>query len=110
MDPKVWPNASSWMPTRWLEDKGMAQAALASYSGSAAEQVDYGYGQVSKGTESPYMPFGAGRHRCVGEQFAYLQLSVIMSYIVRNFDVKLLGKFPQTNYKVSPATPRRDTS
>jgi sterol 14-demethylase len=30
------------------------------------EKIDYGFGMVSKGTESPYQPFGAGRHRCIG--------------------------------------------
>ncbi|ORX36888.1 lanosterol 14-alpha-demethylase [Kockovaella imperatae] len=105
MDPKVWPDADKWDPFRWLEDKGMAQEALDSYSGATSEQIDYGFGQVSKGTESPYMPFGAGRHRCVGEQFAYLQLSVIMSYIVRNYDIQLLGAFPQTNYNTMIVLP-----
>ena len=44
--------------------------------------------------------------RCVGESFAYTQLSTIMSYIVRNYTMKLEtphGKFPATNYRVSPA-------
>ncbi|RPB22011.1 14-alpha sterol demethylase [Terfezia boudieri ATCC MYA-4762] len=30
------------------------------------EKFDSGYGLVSKGTASPYLPFGAGRHRCIG--------------------------------------------
>jgi len=47
--------------------------------------IDYGYGLVSKGTGSPYLPFGAGRHRCIGEQFAYLQLGAITATMVREF-------------------------
>ena len=47
--------------------------------------VDYGYGAVSKGTASPYLPFGAGRHRCIGEKFAYVNLGVIVATMVRNF-------------------------
>lgn len=39
---------------------------------------------------------------CVGESFAYLQLSVIISYIVRNYTLKLVGKdVPQANFTVS---------
>lgn len=108
MDPRVWEEPSTWNPHRWLDEKGVAAAAKESYSGATAEQVDYGFGQVSKGTESPYQPFGAGRHRCVGEQFAYLQLSVVISYIIRNFTLKLATpEFPQTNYRVSTgASPR----
>lgn len=41
--------------------------------------------EISKGTRSPYLPFGAGRHRCIGEKFAYLNLSVIVATLVREF-------------------------
>ncbi|KAJ5984102.1 hypothetical protein N7481_006201 [Penicillium waksmanii] len=69
-------NAMTWDPHRWesrveAEDDG--------------ETIDYGYGVVSKGTKSPYLPFGAGRHRCIGEKFAYLNLTVIVATMVRNF-------------------------
>jgi len=104
MDPRIWPDALTWSPQRWNEKEGVAQAALNQYQGDAGEQIDYGFGQISKGTESPYMPFGAGRHRCVGEAFAYLQLSVIISYIVRNFELSLVNpSFPDPNYRVSRA-------
>lgn len=63
MDPKIWDQPKKWNPHRWLDEKGVGAAALENYYGSTGEQVDYGYGQVSKGTESPYQPFGAGRHR-----------------------------------------------
>ncbi len=37
----------------------------------------------------------------MGESFAYLQISVIVSYIVRNFTMKLdTPAFPSTNYQV----------
>ncbi|RSH81549.1 Lanosterol 14-alpha-demethylase [Saitozyma podzolica] len=111
MDPRVWEEPSTWNPHRWLDEKGVAAAAKESYSGATAEQVDYGFGQVSKGTESPYQPFGAGRHRCVGEQFAYLQLSVVISYIIRNFTLKLgTPEFPQTNYRTMIVLPLKGTT
>lgn len=62
MDDKIWPNVQEWDPYRWLDEKGLAATALAEYT-SGGERVDYGFGQISKGTESPYQPFGAGRHR-----------------------------------------------
>jgi cytochrome P450 len=65
MDPTVWQDASIWNPHRWVDEKGVANKALEDYNGG--DKVDYGYGAVSKGTESPYQPFGAGRHRCIGE-------------------------------------------
>lgn len=63
MDPKIWDQPKNWNPHRWLDEKGVGAAALENYYGTSGEQVDYGFGQVSKGTESPYQPFGAGRHR-----------------------------------------------
>lgn len=70
--------------------------------------VDYGYGNVSKGTRSPYLPFGAGRHRCIGEKFAYVNLGVIISTLVRNFRFKNMeGKegVPETDFSSLFARP-----
>ncbi|WWC93972.1 hypothetical protein V866_000810 [Kwoniella sp. B9012] len=105
MDPLIWQNSKTWTPERWLEEKGVGQTAVDTYTKS--EQVDYGFGAVSKGTESPYQPFGAGRHRCVGEQFAYTQLSTIIAYIVRHFTMKLeVPSFPETNYRTMIVLPK----
>jgi sterol 14-demethylase len=70
MDPRVWVDASTWEPSRWTDSEGFAAKALDAYVNGkeGSEKVDYGFGAVSKGTESPYQPFGAGRHRCIGEQ------------------------------------------
>lgn len=51
----------------------------------AEETYDYGFGLISKGASSPYLPFGAGRHRCIGEQFANVQLITITATMVRYF-------------------------
>ncbi|KAJ6049463.1 uncharacterized protein N7446_007206 [Penicillium canescens] len=66
-----------WDPHRWEE--------RVEEEDDESETVDYGYGAVSKGTRSPYLPFGAGRHRCIGEKFAYLNLEVIVAMMVRKF-------------------------
>jgi hypothetical protein len=68
VDPRVWRDAQKWDPLRWLDPAGAAAQAGSMYSDEQGEKVDYGWGAVSKGTESPYQPFGAGRHRCIGEQ------------------------------------------
>ena len=68
MDPKVWHNALEWDTSRWTDPEGFAAQAYKTYADEKGEKIDYGFGAVSKGTESPYQPFGAGRHRCIGEQ------------------------------------------
>ena len=72
------PNPSLWEPHRW--DPGNP-----AHVDEDDEKIDYGYGLVSKGAGSPYLPFGAGRHRCIGEQFAYVQLGAILATMVRHF-------------------------
>ena len=58
-----------WEPSRWSDATGFAAKAGSQYdNGEKGEAlIDYGFGAISKGTQSPYQPFGAGRHRCIGE-------------------------------------------
>jgi len=82
------PEPMLWEPHRWDENPAAEYAHLAPAhvkEGVIDEKEDYGYGLVSKGAASPYLPFGAGRHRCIGEQFAYVQLQTILATVVRDF-------------------------
>lgn len=84
-----------WDPHRW-ESRVEVE--------DSSDTVDYGYGAVSKGTRSPYLPFGAGRHRCIGEKFAYLNLEVIVATLVREFrffNPEGREGVPDTDYSVS---------
>ena len=91
---QYFPDPLKWEPHRWDDDKGDKDA-------EDDEKVDFGYGLVSKGANSSYIPFGAGRHRCIGEQFAYIQLGTIIATWVRNFKLSSVGEFPKTDYSVS---------
>lgn len=82
-DPNYFPNPEVWDPHRWSPDSPNAPTMVRSEQ--EEEKIDYGYGLVSKGAMSPYLPFGAGRHRCIGEQFANLQLQTIVAVTVRRF-------------------------
>ncbi|KAI9660860.1 MAG: Lanosterol 14-alpha-demethylase [Trizodia sp. TS-e1964] len=104
MSHEHFPNPDHWDPHRWD-----AENLPVNKSEEEDEKIDYGYGLVSKGAKSPYLPFGAGRHRCIGEQFAYVQLGTITAVIVREFKLRNVeGKVgvPETDYRAlaAPAT------
>ncbi|KAL2870475.1 cytochrome P450 [Aspergillus lucknowensis] len=91
---EYFPNSNVWDPHRWENQQPDAGE-------ENGELVDYGYGAVSKATNSPYLPFGGGRHRCIGEKFAYVNLGVIVATIVRNLKLyNVDGKkgVPETDY------------
>jgi sterol 14-demethylase len=44
-----------------------------------------------------WIPFGAGRHRCVGAAFAMMQLKAIFSELLRTFDFELVA--PPAQYR-----------
>lgn len=93
-DERYFRDAMVWNPYRWMEQVDEVDDG---------DTVDYGYGATSKGTKSPYLPFGAGRHRCIGEKFAYLNLEVIVATLVREFrfyNPEDRKGVPETDYSV----------
>jgi cytochrome P450 len=96
MSTDYFPSPEKWQPHRW--DAGTVSV-------EEEEKIDYGYGLITKGANSPYLPFGAGRHRCIGEQFAYLQMQTILATLIREFKFSLDPQkgFPETDYAVSCA-------
>jgi len=53
-----------------------------------------------------WLGFGGGRHRCIGEQFAYLQIKTIWAYLLRNFDIEMEGDMPEPNYEALVVGPQ----
>lgn len=103
---KYFPNAQEFQPHRWDDIKSI-DGGISLPTGTT-ETVDYGFGKISKGVSSPYLPFGGGRHRCIGEPFAYTQLGTLLVTYIQNF--KWTSKCPPVDYTsmvtlpVQPAT------
>lgn len=103
MSDKYFKNASRFEPKRWDDPEAVPENPDAKSNAA----VDYGFGLVSKGVSSPYLPFGGGRHRCIGEQFAYVQLGTILSCFVREFKwVVPGGKLAEVDYESMITVPK----
>ena len=82
----VWKQPTVYDPARHLEGSGQGQLPFS------------------------FIGFGGGRHGCMGETFAYLQIKTIWSYLLRNFDFELVDAFPEPDYDsmvVGPKPPCR---
>ena len=53
-----------------------------------------------------HIGFGGGRHACMGEQFAYLQIKTIWSVLLRDFDMEAVGALPQPDYDAMVVGPK----
>lgn len=105
VDPRIWKDAKKFDETRWMEGKSPVDAEL----DEEGDQEDFGWGEVSKGGRSAYLPFGAGRHRCIGEQYANLQVATILATMIRETTWVLPTPFPANDYTtmiVMPTAPR----
>ncbi|KAI0227926.1 Lanosterol 14-alpha demethylase [Lamellibrachia satsuma] len=81
--PEVWERNLVYDPDRFLDMTGVASDEKFSY-----------------------VPFGAGRHRCIGESFAYVQVKTIMSTLLQLYEFHLIdGRFPNIDKTTMIQTP-----
>ena len=59
--------------------------------------------------QSPYtlIGFGGGRHRCIGQAFAYQQVKVIWSVLLQQFDLELVHQNYEPDYTTFVVGPRQ---
>jgi cytochrome P450 len=69
-DPDLWPNPENFQPERFAPEK-------------LKEHVPFSY-----------LPFGGGPRLCIGNQFAMLEMLLVVSYVARHFRLQLVGPHP----------------
>ena len=99
LDPTRFPEPSKFEPTRFID----------STEGNG-EWTYSGVNIAQKSARSHFLPFGAGRHRCIGESFAYVQIKTIVALFTREFKHSLVNeKFPKLDYTSLIVVPEKDT-
>ena len=53
-----------------------------------------------------HLGFGGGMHGCLGQQFGYLQVKVILATMLRLYDVEPLGALPEPDYEAMVVGPK----
>lgn len=108
VDPTYFDQPLKYNPYRWIEKTDPVHQME---QGDDAN-IDYGFGAVGISSKSPFLPFGAGRHRCIGEQFGYLQLKTIIATFIRMFDFELEnGKaVPKSDYSSLVVVPEHPSN
>jgi cytochrome P450 len=48
-----------------------------------------------------YLPFGAGPRQCIGNNFAIMELKVLLTFLLANRKVKLMTGFPGFDYSLT---------
>jgi len=87
MLPDVFAEPTKWDPDRFLPPR--EEDKVAPYS---------------------FLGFGAGRHGCMGEGFAYIQVKAIWSILLSTFELEAIGEaVPEPNYNALVVGPQHGT-
>ena len=100
LDPERFPDPFTFEPSRFIDNsEGNGEWSLLTAN------------VAQKSARSHFLPFGAGRHRCIGEAFAYIQIKSIISYFIRDFSVSLREgvPFPKLDYTSLIVVPEKNS-
>ena len=99
LDPERFPDPQVFEPSRFIDNsEGSGEWSLLTAN------------VAQKSARSHFLPFGAGRHRCIGEAFAYIQIKSIISYFIREFefDLRKGAAFPKLDYTSLIVVPEKN--
>ncbi|KAH6598026.1 hypothetical protein BASA61_002970 [Batrachochytrium salamandrivorans] len=88
-------------PVRFTDPHKFDPSRFVRNNEDTAEWTINGVDISQKSARSYFLPFGAGRHRCIGESFAYVQNKTIVSAFIRRYIHKLYVN-PKTGVEVFP--------
>eukprot|EP00584_Thalassiosira_punctigera_P003443 CAMPEP_0172527972 /NCGR_PEP_ID=MMETSP1067-20121228/2500_1 /TAXON_ID=265564 ORGANISM="Thalassiosira punctigera, Strain Tpunct2005C2" /NCGR_SAMPLE_ID=MMETSP1067 /ASSEMBLY_ACC=CAM_ASM_000444 /LENGTH=764 /DNA_ID=CAMNT_0013311809 /DNA_START=337 /DNA_END=2631 /DNA_ORIENTATION=+ len=88
--PEYWESPEKYDPTRW--ERPFKNPGIKGWEGYNPEKQNSFMLYPNEVTSDyAFLPFGAGKRKCIGDQFAMLEASVTMSMIINKFDFTLVG-------------------
>ncbi|EGB11100.1 hypothetical protein AURANDRAFT_21944, partial [Aureococcus anophagefferens] len=96
-NPALWDEPESFDPTRWERKKEPGPDAPAGWRGYDPAKIPaQALYPTEQSADYAFLPFGAGNRRCVGDQFAILEATVMLTTLIREFDFEFALDDPST--------------
>ncbi|KAK1606902.1 hypothetical protein QYE76_030575 [Lolium multiflorum] len=70
------------------------------------DRFRFGREEDKVGGKHSYTVFGGGRHACAGEAYGFMQIKIIWSHLLRNFELKLISSFPKKDWSKFVVEPK----
>ena len=88
--PEYWENPEKYDPTRW--ERPFKNPGIKGWNGYDPDKLpEMALYPNEIASDYAFLPFGAGKRKCIGDQFALLEASVTLSMIMNKFDFNLVG-------------------
>lgn len=87
--PEFWENPEKFDPTRW--ERPFKNLGVKGWQGFDPDRVS-GLYPNEYSTDFAFLPFGGGKRKCIGDQFAMMEATVTFAMLIKNFEFSFVGK------------------
>eukprot|EP00978_Attheya_sp_CCMP212_P002169 scaffold4463_cov51-Attheya_sp.AAC.12 len=81
--PELWENAETFDPTRW--ERPFKNFGVKGWEGYNPDKI-MGLYPNEQAADFAFLPFGGGKRKCVGDQFAMMEATVTMAMVLNSFE------------------------
>ena len=86
--PELWEDPEKFDPTRW--ERPFRNLGVKGWEGYNPDKIN-GLYPNELAADHAFLPFGGGKRKCVGDQFAMMEATVTMAMVLNNFDFEFVG-------------------